>query len=339
MKVLVTGSAGFIGFHMVSRLIREGISCISLDSVNNYYDIRLKEARLAKLAEMKSDHRFHKIDLTDLPAMTQLFEREKPTHVIHLAAQAGVRYSIDHPEVYVQSNMVGFFNILQLSKEHKVQHFTYASTSSVYGGNKILPFKEDQHCAHPLTLYAATKLSNENMAHSYSYIFGIPTTGLRFFTVYGPWGRPDMALFKFTDRILKGEEIEVYNFGKHTRDFTYVEDIVDGMFRIFQKPPSAETAAAEGSLLPCDRGAGPSRIFNIGGGRPEQLNRMIQLLESSLGRPAKIKHLPLQVGDVVDTAADCGSLKSACGYEAKTTIDVGIPRFVDWYKSYFSKQN
>jgi UDP-glucuronate 4-epimerase len=336
MKVLVTGSAGFIGYHLIQRLIREGISCISLDSVNSYYDVRLKEARLQNLSQLSKDHRFYRMDLTDLPAMTKMFQEEKPTHVIHLAAQAGVRYSIDHPEVYIQSNLVGFFNIMQLAKEHQVKHFVYASTSSVYGANKILPFKEDQHCTHPLTLYAATKMSNENMAHSYSTIFGMPTTGLRFFTVYGPWGRPDMALFKFTERILRGDEIEVYNFGKHTRDFTFGEDIVDGIFRIFQKPAASGTTASEGSLLPCDIGAGPSRVFNIGGGRPEPLNKMIKILEESLGKSAKVKHLPLQVGDVVDTAADCGSLKAACGYEAKTPIEVGIPRFVDWYRSYFS---
>ena len=335
MKVLVTGSAGFIGFHLVSRLIREGVSCISLDSVNNYYDVKLKEARLKRLADLGGQHRFYRTDLTDLPSMTKIFKDEKPSHVIHLAAQAGVRYSIEHPEAYIQSNLVGFFNTLELSKNENVKHFVYASTSSVYGANRTLPFKEDQHCAHPLTLYAATKLSNENMAHSYSHIFGIPTTGLRFFTVYGPWGRPDMALFKFTERILRGEEIEVYNFGKHTRDFTFVEDIVDGIFRISQKPLSTTQQAKEGDLLPCDRGAGPSRVFNIGGGRPEPLGKMIEILERALGTSAKIKHLPLQLGDVVDTASDCGSLKAACGYESKTPIEVGIPQFVEWYRSHY----
>jgi len=339
MKILVTGNAGFIGFHVARRLIERGDSVVGFDVVNDYYDPALKEARLAELDELSrrqgADYRFIRADLADRDAVDAAFREGGFDRVIHLAAQAGVRYSLENPQSYVQSNLVGFTNILEACRHHGVGHLVYASTSSVYGANRKMPFSEHDGADHPLQLYAATKRANELMAHSYSHLFGLPTTGLRFFTVYGPWGRPDMALFKFTRNILAGEPIEVFNHGNHTRDFTYVDDIVEGVIRAADQPAKPNDAWDAENPDPATSGA-PWRIFNIGNSTPVKLGEYIEALEEALGRKAVRKLLPLQPGDVPDTFSDTSELAKATGYKPRTPVREGVRRFVDWYRGYYA---
>ena len=337
MKVLVTGSAGFIGYHVARRLIGRGDSVVGIDVVNDYYDPRLKEARLRELAEVGghqgAEYRFERLDIADDSALTKVFHAHRFDRVIHLAAQAGVRYSLENPQAYVQSNLVGFANILEACRHHQVGHLTYASTSSVYGGNRKMPFSEHDGVDHPLQFYAATKRANELMAHSYSHLFRIPTTGLRFFTVYGPWGRPDMALFSFTRKILAGEPIDVFNHGNHTRDFTYIDDIVEGVIRASDKPAGANPDWNAHFPDPASSDA-PFRIFNIGNSNPVKLMEYIDALEEALGKKAIRNLLPLQPGDVPDTFSDTSELTAATGYAPSTSVREGIGRFVAWYRQY-----
>jgi UDP-glucuronate 4-epimerase len=337
MRILVTGAAGFIGFHTARRLIERGDDVVGLDVVNDYYDPSLKEARLALLARSaktaQGNWRFIRADLTDRAAIGNAFN--KPfERVIHLAAQAGVRHSLSHPGDYIQSNVVGFLNILEACRAQGAPHLTYASTSSVYGANQKMPFSEHESADHPLQLYAATKRSNELMAHSYSHLFGLPTTGLRFFTVYGPWGRPDMALFKFTKAILAGQPIDVFNHGKHTRDFTYVEDIVEGVIRASDQ--IAQSNPKWNPILPDPAtSSAPFRIFNIGNSTPIKLEDYIAAIEEATGKPATIRYQPLQLGDVPDTFADVSALVEAVGYKPSTPIKEGVKNFVAWYRDYY----
>lgn len=335
MKILVTGVAGFIGFHVVHRLLDQAVTIVGVDNLNSYYDIKLKEARLAKLAAHKYGfkHEFVKLDISDQAAMDSLFAKHKFDRVIHLAAQAGVRYSIENPQVYVQSNIVGFLNILEGCRQHAVQHLVYASSSSVYGLNSELPFSEHKSVNHPLSFYGATKRSNEIMAHSYSSLYNLPTTGLRFFTVYGPWGRPDMALFKFTKAILADEAIDVFNYGHHLRDFTFIDDIVTGIIKISEQPATSNPQFDTGKPDPATSSA-PWRLYNIGNNNPVQLTTYIELIESYLGRKAKLNLLPLQAGDVPDTYADVTALEQAVGYKPTTTVIDGVKAFLDWYMEY-----
>jgi len=336
MTVLVTGAAGFIGFHTASRLLADGHTVVGLDNRNNYYDPALKESR-ARLLKNHQNYTDVIGDLANKDTLDAIFVEHKPTTVINLAAQAGVRYSVENPAAYVSSNLVGFANLLECCRHAKVQHLVYASTSSVFGANAQMPFSEDQGTAHAMSLYAATKKSNELMAHSYSHLFGIPTTGLRFFTVYGPWGRPDMALFKFTKAILAGEPIDVYNRGEMTRDFTYIDDIVEGIVRITKQPatPDLNWDANTNNPNPSRSGIAPYRIFNIGGGTPVPLMKYITTLEDCLGKTATLNLLPMQPGDVPATAADTAALREAVGYAPNTPVSVGIERFVAWYREYF----
>ncbi|CAD7035513.1 capsular biosynthesis protein CpsI [Pseudorhizobium endolithicum] len=337
MKVLVTGNAGFIGFHVVRKLIARGDDVVGLDVVNDYYDPDLKRARLAILADegerQGANYSFIEADLADAVAVNAAFAEHSFDRVIHLAAQAGVRYSIENPHAYVQSNIIGFTNLIEACRHAATPHFTYASTSSVYGANTKMPFSERQGVDHPLQFYAATKRANELMAHSYSHLFGLPTTGLRFFTVYGPWGRPDMALFKFTRNILAGEPIDVFNHGNHTRDFTYVDDIAEGVVRasddIAVPDPDWDGAAPN----PATSNA-PYRLFNIGNSAPVNLSAYIEALEAALGRKAIRNLLPLQPGDVPDTFSDTSALESAVGYKPKTPVSEGVAQFVEWYLDY-----
>jgi len=335
MKILVTGVAGFIGFHVVHRLLEQAVTIVGVDNLNSYYDVKLKEARLAKLASHKYGfkHEFVKLDISDQAAMDSLFAKHKFDRVIHLAAQAGVRYSIENPQVYVQSNIVGFLNILEGCRQHAVQHLVYASSSSVYGLNSELPFSEHKSVNHPLSFYGATKRSNEIMAHSYSSLYNLPTTGLRFFTVYGPWGRPDMALFKFTKAILADEAIDVFNYGHHLRDFTFIDDIVTGIIKISEQPATSNPQFDTGKPDPATSSA-PWRLYNIGNNNPVQLTTYIELIESYLGRKAKLNLLPLQAGDVPDTYADVTALEQAVGYKPTTTVVDGVKAFLDWYMEY-----
>ena len=321
--VLVTGAAGFIGFHLSRVLLARGDRVIGVDCVNDYYDPALKRARLEILNENEGFD-FHEIDIADAGALGEVFEGARPARGVNLAAQAGVRYSLTHPEAYVHSNLVGFANILEASRRHDVGHLVYASSSSVYGGTKELPFHEGQNVDHPLSLYAASKKSNELMAHVYSHLFRLPTTGLRFFTVYGPWGRPDMALFLFTKAILAGEPIKVFNHGDMTRDFTYVDDIVEGVVRVLDRPPCVEETPL-----------GPYRLFNIGNNAPVKLMDMIGAVEEALGREAVKTMLPIQPGDVPATYADVAALERVTGFRPQTPLRDGIARFVDWYRRYY----
>ena len=338
MKILVTGSAGFIGFHAAKQLLERGDDVVGFDVVNNYYDPALKEARLKVLEETAastgSPYRFVRANLADMRAVTDCFARHKFDRVIHLAAQAGVRYSLVNPQAYVESNVVGFTNILEACRHAGTPHLTYASTSSVYGANTTLPFSEHAGVDHPLQFYAATKRANELMAHAYGHLFRLPTTGLRFFTVYGPWGRPDMALFLFTRNILEGKPIAVFNHGNHTRDFTYVDDIVEGVIRasddIAQPNPAWDSAHPD----PASSNA-PFRIFNIGNNDPVKLNAYIEAIEDAVGKKAIKEMLPLQPGDVNDTFADVSALVNAVGYRPSTPVKTGVTNFVSWYKSYF----
>ncbi len=334
MKVLVTGSAGFIGFHAAKRLLERGDSVVGFDVVNAYYDPSIKEARLAILEAAGGDYSFVRADLADYAKVKACFEEHRFDRVIHLAAQAGVRYSLENPRAYVDSNIVGFTNILEACRHAGIAHLTYASTSSVYGANTAMPFSEHQGADHPLQFYAATKRANELMAHSYSHLFRLPTTGLRFFTVYGPWGRPDMALFLFTRKILAGEPIQVFNHGNHTRDFTYVDDIVEGVIRASDQIATANAAWDSDRPDPATSNA-PYRIFNIGNNNPVKLSTYIEAIEKALGRKSIQELLPLQPGDVPDTFADVSELQNAVGYKPATTVQYGVERFVDWYRSYY----
>ncbi len=338
MKVLVTGSAGFIGYHVARRLIERGDSVVGFDVVNDYYDPALKEARLAQLDELGAtqgaDYTFVRADLADQITVDQTFADHDFDRVIHLAAQAGVRYSLENPRAYVKSNIVGFTNILEACREHEVGHLTYASTSSVYGANTKMPFSEHDGVDHPLQFYAATKRANELMAHSYSHLFGLPTTGLRFFTVYGPWGRPDLALFTFTKKILAGEPIDLFNHGNHTRDFTYIDDIVEGVIRTSDTPakPNPNWDAAKPD--PATSNA-PYRVFNIGNSDPVNLVDYVEALEDALGKKAIRNLLPLQRGELTDTASDTRELASAIGYAPRTKVREGIRKFLEWYRNFY----
>jgi UDP-glucuronate 4-epimerase len=334
LTVLITGSAGFIGFHLSRRLLERGEAVVGLDSLNAYYDPKLKAARLAILEGHKG-YRHAKLDLADRDGVAALFAGTKPTGVVNLAAQAGVRYSLEKPEAYVDSNVVGFLNILEGCRAVQPRHLVYASTSSVYGANGKLPFNVHDHAVHPITLYAATKLANEAMAHSYSHLFGVPSTGFRFFTVYGPWGRPDMALFKFTDAILKGQPIDVYGQGRMQRDFTFVEDIVDGLVAALDRPPAANPAWDPQAPDPATSGVAPWRVLNLGAGRRIELMRYIEVLEEKLGRKAELNLMPMQAGDVARTEADTEETEAALSYRPSTSVEVGVGRFVDWYREYY----
>lgn len=334
MRILVTGVAGFIGMHVAARLLNEGYEVAGLDNLNDYYDVQLKLARLKQI-ENDNQFSFHQISLEHVEHVQKIFEEFSPQVVINLAAQAGVRYSIENPKSYIDSNVVGFANILELSKNFKVKHFLYASSSSVYGANARMPFSEAQSVEHPLALYGATKKANELFAHSYSHLFDLPTTGLRFFTVYGPWGRPDMALFKFTKSIINDEEIEVYNHGNMVRDFTYIDDIVEGIVRLVEKP--AESSAA---FEPCNPDPGssnaPWRVFNIGNGQPVKLMDYIECIEEVVGKTSRKVFLEMQLGDVVATSSSTERLEAWVGYKPSTPIKVGVRKFVDWYRKYYN---
>ncbi len=335
MKILLTGAAGFIGMHTTERLLARGDTVVGVDNLNDYYDVRLKEARLARLTP-HANFAFHKLDVADRDGMTALFAAERPERVIHLAAQAGVRYSLTNPHAYVESNLTGFMNILEGCRHSGVAHLAYASSSSVYGGNTALPFDEHQNLDHPISMYAATKKANELMAHTYSHLFGLPTTGLRFFTVYGPWGRPDMALFLFTRAMLAGEPIDVFNHGEMVRDFTYVDDIVEGVIRVTDKIAIPDPAFDPARPDPATSNA-PYRIFNIGNNRPTPLMDYIGALEDALGITARKNFLPMQLGDVPATAANTDALDAWVGFKPDTRVVDGVRRFVDWYRSYYGQ--
>jgi UDP-glucuronate 4-epimerase len=333
MRVLVTGAAGFIGYHTASRLIDRGHEVIGLDNLNSYYDVSLKEARVARLKE-RERFRFIKADLGDRTMIEATFAEEKPSRVIHLAAQAGVRYSLEHPHAYVNSNVTGFLHVLEGCRHHEVEHLVYASSSSVYGGNRALPFSVSDNVDHPVSLYGATKKANELMAHSYAHLFRLPVTGLRFFTVYGPWGRPDMSLFIFTRKILAGEPIPVFNYGHHARDFTYIDDAVEGVLRTLDTIASPDPNWRPEAPDPATSEA-PYRVYNIGNHRPVALLDYIATIERALGLEAKIELLPAQPGDVAETYADVEALKEAIGFQPETRLDLGIERFVAWYRDYY----
>ena len=328
--VLVTGSAGFIGFHTARRLLERGERVIGLDNLNAYYDPALKQARLAQL-QAHPNYRHHTLDLADRDGVAALFAEHQPRRVVHLAAQAGVRYSLEAPETYVDSNVVGFLSILEGCRAVGAAHLVFASTSSVFGANRALPFSVRQPADHPLTVYAATKLANEAMAHSYAHLFGFPATGLRFFTVYGPWGRPDMALFKFVHAILNGDSIDLYNQGQLSRDFTHVDDIVEGIVRIADSPPAGD-AHWQGAP---DASPAPYRLFNIGNGSPVRLLDFVDAIESALGKRAIRNMLPMQPGDVLATWADTRSLFDATGYRPRVGLKEGVDGFVRWYRDYY----
>ena len=333
--ILVTGTAGFIGSHVAIRLLEAGHAVVGLDNLNDYYDVNLKQARLARFADHPA-YTHITADLADRAAIEQAFDQHQPGRVVHLAAQAGVRYAAENPHVYVSSNVTGTLHILEGCRSHAVEHLVFASTSSVYGANTQMPFAEDQPTEHPLTLYAATKKANEMMAHSYAHLYGIPCTGLRFFTVYGPWGRPDMALFLFTKAILTGEPIKVFNYGKHKRSFTYVDDIVEGVVRVLDKP--AERVTSDGLRItenPATSGVAPYRVYNIGNETSVELLRYIEVLEDCLGKKAKMEMLPLQPGDVPDTESDVSQLAEAINYRPQVPVEEGVGKFVEWYRGYY----
>ena len=334
MSILLTGAAGFIGYHVAQRLLADGHNVVGVDNLSDYYDPALKQARLDRLTPHPG-FGFERVDVSDRTAMIQLFRRHRPTRVVHLAAQAGVRHSLTHPHAYVDANVVGFLTVLEGCRHQSVEHLVFASSSSVYGANTRLPFSVHDNVDHPLSLYAATKKANELMAHSYAHLYGLPCTGLRFFTVYGPWGRPDMALFLFTRAILEGRPIDVFNEGRMQRDFTYVDDVVEGLVRILAKPPMPDLAWSGDRPDPGTSRA-PYRIYNIGNDRPVELLRYIEVLEQCLGRPAKKNFLPLQPGDVPVTRADVDDLARDFGYRPQTTVEEGIARFVEWYRGYFA---
>ena len=333
MKILLTGAAGFIGMTTCLRLLERGEEVVGLDNLNNYYEVSLKENRLKRLTA-HPNFRFVKMDVADRMGMEHLFATEKFDRVIHLAAQAGVRYSLENPHAYIESNIVGFTNILEGCRHHKVQHLAYASSSSVYGGNTDMPFSEHQSVDHPVSLYAATKKANELMAHTYSHLYGLPTTGLRFFTVYGPWGRPDMALFLFTKAILEGQPIKVFNHGNMLRDFTFVDDIVEGVIRVIDRTAEPNPNYSSKTPDPATSNA-PYRVFNIGNHNPVKLMDFITAIEDALGKKAEKILMPLQDGDVPQTYADVDALKDWVGFVPATSIQTGIGRFVEWYRGYY----
>jgi len=349
MKVLLTGVAGFIGFHTALQLLARGDIVVGVDNLNDYYDVSLKEARLKAIQAHPNakNFKFVKLDLAEQLATAQLFADEKPDSIIHLAAQAGVRYSLENPHAYISSNIVAFTNVLEACRAIQPQHLVYASSSSVYGGNTKLPFSETDNVDHPVSLYAATKKANELMAHTYSHLYGIPTTGLRFFTVYGPWGRPDMAPFLFADAILNNKPIKVFNHGDMMRDFTYIDDIVEGVIRVLDKPPATSKSDALGGNTPghplsnsprefdspCIHA--PCRLFNIGNNKPEQLLDFIAILENAFGKTAQKEFLPMQAGDVRATYADTSALEAWIGFKPNTSLKTGIKQFSIWYKKYY----
>ncbi len=333
MKVLITGAAGFIGFHLSYRLLQEGHTVVGLDNLNDYYSVQLKKARLAILQEFETFTHAN-IHLEDPENVLKLFSNASFSHVVNLAAQAGVRYSLENPHAYTKTNIEGLLNILEGCRRYPVEHLVYASSSSVYGLNTKMPFSVNDPVDHPISLYAATKKGSEMMAHVYAHLFNIPSTGLRFFTVYGPWGRPDMALFLFTDAILKDEPINVFNYGKMRRDFTYIDDIIEGVVRVMGIPPAPQPELSAGSYGPATSCA-PHTIFNIGNNKTEELTRYIEIIEENLGRKAKKNLLPLQPGDVPETYADIDALVEATGFSPSTSIEVGIKNFIEWYLSYY----
>jgi len=333
MKILITGSAGFIGSMLSIKLLERGDEIVGIDNHNDYYDPKIKDDRLELLIKYKN-YKHYKIDLNDNKKLSEIFKIHKFQKVVNLAAQAGVRYSIENPLAYINSNIVGFAHILENCRNNKVEHLVYASTSSVYGANTKMPFSEHDSVNHPLSVYAASKKSNELMAHSYSYLYQLPTTGLRFFTVYGPWGRPDMALFKFTKAIIEEKPIDVFNNGKHTRDFTYIDDIVEGVIKTLDNPATSNVNWNSKQPDPATSRA-PWRIYNIGNNNPVQLMDYIKALEKTLGKKAKINFLPLQPGDVPDTYANVDNLKKKFNYKPSTSVISGVSNFVKWYKDYF----
>jgi UDP-glucuronate 4-epimerase len=332
-KWLVTGAAGFIGFHVARRLLAAGDRVVGLDNLNPYYDVNLKRARLSQL-EGRPGFEFVKLDVADRPGLERLFGESQPRRVIHLAAQAGVRYSLENPHAYVDSNLVGFVNILEGCRRHSVEHLVYASSSSVYGANTLMPFSVGHNADHPLSLYGATKKANELMAHCYSHLYQLPTTGLRFFTVYGPWGRPDMALFLFTQAILAGRPIEVFNEGRMRRDFTYIDDIVEGVVRVAEQLPGANPAW-DGAHPDPGTSQAPYRVYNLGNNQPVELMHLIAVLEECLGRRAEKRFLPMQPGDVPATWADVDDLTREAGFRPATPIETGVRRFVAWYREFY----
>ncbi len=332
---LVTGAAGFIGFHVARRLLERGDQVVGVDNLNDYYAVQLKRDRLAIL-QQHPNFQFDHIDIADRKELEKPFATHEFTAVIHLAAQAGVRYSLENPAAYVASNLIGFGNILELCRHRQIGHLVYASSSSVYGANRRMPFSVHDNVDHPLSLYAATKKANELMAHTYSHLFQLPTTGLRFFTVYGPWGRPDMAVFRFTEAILAGQPIDVYNHGDMRRDFTYVDDIVEGVLRVAEKIPAPNPAWNAEQPDPSSSFA-PYKVYNIGNNRPVELLHLISVLERQLGKSATKNLLPLQPGDVLETFADISDLERDVGFRPETTIETGIARFVDWYREYHQR--
>ncbi|MGF7057755.1 NAD-dependent epimerase [Brassicibacter mesophilus] len=337
MKILITGVAGFIGFHLAQNLLKNEYNIIGIDNMNDYYDSKLKNSRLEVLGQY-SNFTFQKMDIKDKQAVDNIFETYKPIHVINLAAQAGVRYSIENPYVYVDSNLIGFMNILEACRNYPVEHLLYASSSSVYGGNKVVPFSTNHNVDHPVSLYATTKKSNELMAHTYSHLYGIPTTGLRFFTVYGPWGRPDMAYFSFTKDILSGKPIKVFNHGKMERDFTYIDDIVEGIVKLIDKAPVANKEWDE-RKDDLSTSFAPYKIYNIGNNNPVQLMRFINVLESALGKETEKIYMDMQLGDVLRTYADVSDLEKDINFKPSTSIEDGLQKFVDWYKEYYKVES
>jgi UDP-glucuronate 4-epimerase len=354
VKILVTGSAGFIGFHLAKKLLERGDEVVGIDNINDYYDVDLKYARLDELgidargscggeiigSARYPNHKFAKIDLADADAINRLFEAEKFDAVCNLAAQAGVRYSIENPHAYIQSNVVGFMNILEACRNYDVKNLAFASSSSVYGLNRSQPFKTSDHTDHPISLYAATKKANEMMAHTYAHLYGISTTGLRFFTVYGEWGRPDMAPMLFTDAILNDRAIKVFNHGNMSRDFTYVGDIVEGVIKVIDNPakPFCDSKTDQASNLEADRSTAPYRIYNIGNNSPVQLLDFIKTVEKSLGKEAKKNFMDMQDGDVVSTYADVSALTDDFGYKPSTSLEAGVERFIKWYKEFYGEK-
>ena len=333
MKLLITGAAGFIGFHLSKKLLEEEYQVIGVDNLNDYYDPGLKNARL-EILDGYNNFSFHKVDLKDKAEVDNIFETYKPTHVINLAAQAGVRYSIENPYAYVDSNLIGFINVLEACRNYPVKHLIYASSSSVYGGNKVVPFSTSHNVDHPVSLYAATKKSNELMAHTYSHLYGIPTTGLRFFTVYGPWGRPDMAYFSFTRDITAGKPIKVFNHGKMERDFTYIDDIIEGIVRLMDRIPAANRDWDE-TKDDISTSFAPYKIYNIGNNEPVSLLRFIEILEEKIGKKAEKIYMDMQPGDVLRTYADVSDLERDIGFRPSTSLEQGLGEFVKWYKDYY----